>query len=122
MTDKKLILVAEDDLFNFMYIEEILTTRGFCVLHARTGIEAVKLAQENDGIIAVLMDIKMPEIDGYEAFTRIRAFNKNIPIIAQTAYALTDEIDKIINHGFTDVITKPIKVGLFLQKLNKHIN
>lgn len=118
----KLILVAEDDFFNYMYIEEILVPRGYKLLHARNGGEAIELAKaNNNNLAAILMDIKMPEITGYEAFTKIREFNQDVPIIAQTAYALSDDLKKIEEFGFTDYITKPIKIKDFIIKLNKHI-
>lgn len=119
--DSKLILVAEDDFFNYMYIEEILIPRGYKLLHARTGGEAIDFAKNNQDIAAILMDIKMPEINGYDAYEKIREFNPDVPIIAQTAYALSDDLKKIEAYGFTDVITKPIKIKDFIIKLNKHI-
>ena len=68
------------------------------------------------------MDIKMPEMDGYEAVKQIRMFNKTIPIIAQTAYALSNDIEKIMKSGFDDYITKPIDKNLLFESIDKYFS
>ena len=78
------------------------------LLVAKNGIEAVKKCQDNLDIDLILMDMRMPEMDGYEATKQIRKFNKNVIIIAQTAFALSNDREKTINVGCNDYIMKPI--------------
>jgi len=78
------------------------------ILVAKNGIEAVKKCQDNLDIDLILMDMRMPEMDGYEATKQIRKFNKNVIIIAQTAFALSNDREKTINVGCNDYIMKPI--------------
>jgi len=112
--DGKTILVAEDEDINFIYIDELLKKHGVDIIHARNGQDAVDLFKENQKIDLVLMDIKMPIMDGYEATRIIKELNPSIPIIAQTAYALAGEKDKIIEAGCDDYLSKPIKpVSMF---------
>ncbi|MCD6354262.1 MAG: response regulator, partial [Prolixibacteraceae bacterium] len=117
----KTILVAEDDLTSFMYVELVLKTENCRVLHAKNGREAVKMCKENPEINIVLMDLKMPVMDGYIAVKEIRKFNKELPVIAQTAYALSGDKEKALKAGCTDYITKPIQKESFLLKINKYL-
>ena len=105
----KNILVAEDDKFNFILIDKILKLKNYEVIHAPDGERAVQVCLENPTIDLVLMDIKMPKMDGYESFTKIKEIRPNLPIIAQTAYTSTEEIEKIFQLGFTAYISKPIQ-------------
>ena len=107
--DKKLkILIAEDDEISQILIK--ITLKPLCreVLTVRTGTEAIKTCIENPDIDLVLMDIRMPEMNGYEATRSIRQFNSNIIIIAQTAYGLAGDREKSISSGCNDYISKPI--------------
>jgi signal transduction histidine kinase len=106
---EEIILIAEDDNINFLLIEKIVKSFNFKIIRAKDGAEAVELCKTNAEIDLVLMDIKMPNLNGYEAFTEIRKFNATIPIIAQTSYTFEDEINKIKELGFTDFISKPIE-------------
>ena len=73
--------------------------------------------RENPRINLILMDLKMPVMDGYEATRQIRTLNKNIPIIAQTAYALSGDNEKAMNAGCNDYVTKPINKSLLMNKI-----
>jgi PAS domain S-box-containing protein len=115
------ILIAEDDDFSHVYIESILSSKKITFLHAKTGEDAIKLLQENPNVSLVLMDIRMPEMDGLEATRHIRQFNENIPIIAQTAYTLAGDKEKALQAGCTDYIAKPIIRSELVRMLNKHI-
>jgi signal transduction histidine kinase len=113
------ILVAEDEEFNFFFLKELLTMWNFNVLHARNGQETVEMCKSNSNIRLVLMDIRMPVMNGYDAAKEIRAINPDIPIVAQTAYALVHERIKYGN-AFDDYITKPIpkeKLAELFQRL-----
>ncbi len=101
------ILVAEDEEYNFIFLKELLTRWNFNVLHSRCGQEAIDMFKSEPNIGLVLMDIRMPVMNGYDAAKEIRAINPNIPIVAQTAYALVHERIKYGN-AFDDYITKPI--------------
>lgn len=103
------ILIVEDDEASAMLLSITIKTLCKKPLIARTGVEAVEACRNNPDIDMVLMDIKMPEMDGYEATRQIRRFNTDIVIIAQTAYALTSDLDNAIACGCTDYITKPIQ-------------
>lgn len=116
------ILIAEDDEFSALYLATILDSHKIAWLKCETGTEAVRLVKENPDINLVLMDLKMPEMNGLEATRQIRTFNATIPIIAQTAYAMTEDYNKAIKAGCTDYITKPIKKDLLIDLLRKNTN
>ncbi len=105
---EEIVLVAEDDKINFMLIEKLLHNYNFKVLHAKDGLEAVAMCKTNAEIDLVFMDIKMPNLDGYGAFEQIKAFRPSLPIVAQTSYSFSEEIDKIKSLGFDDFISKPL--------------
>jgi len=114
---KKLkILLAEDDEISRNYISIILKNYAYELLEAKTGVEAVELCRKNQDIDLILMDIKMPEMDGCETTQKIRAFNNEVIIIAQTAYGLSGDKEKAIKAGCNDYISKPI-IKTNLQKL-----
>ena len=118
---KKLkILIAEDDEASEMYIHTIIRKFSYKILVVRTGIEAVEACRSNPDIDLILMDIRMPEMDGYKATRQIRLFNKKVIIIAQTAFALTGEQEKAIESGCNDYISKPILKNELLVLIHKH--
>ncbi|QBN18367.1 ATP-binding protein [Flavobacterium nackdongense] len=102
------ILVAEDDNINFLLLKRILELKKYTVLRATNGEEAVELCRLNSEIHLVFMDIKMPVLNGFEAFKMIHALHPNLPVIAQTAYASADDFEKIIQAGFTAYVSKPL--------------
>lgn len=114
----KVILVVEDDEVNFRFVEAILLDSEAQILYAVNGFQAVELCRSISKIDLVLMDIKMPEMDGLEATRQIRQFNKKIPIIAQTAFFTEIDPEKCLAAGCNDCITKPIDIKEFLQKIN----
>ncbi len=116
----KTILIVEDDFYNAEYLKEILSGTGVAILQTENGKEAVEIsiAQPVD---LVLMDIRIPDIDGYEATRQIRKYKPNLKIIAQTAYASHHEKQKAIEAGCNDYISKPTKKDILLSILNKHL-
>ena len=114
------ILIAEDDEVSEMLLD--ITVENFSkeILTARTGIEAVELCYNNPDIDLVLMDIQMPLMNGYEATRHIRQFNKNVVIIAQTAYGLSGERERAIESGCNDYIAKPINKTELLMLIKKY--
>lgn len=115
------LLVVEDEYTNFIYINEILSNSNKQILHAKNGQEAVDLCHEHNDIDVILMDIRMPIMDGLTATREIRKFRQDVPIIAQTAYAMPDDKEKAINEGCTDFIAKPFKKDELLHIIDKHI-
>ncbi|MCG6191113.1 PAS domain S-box protein [Maribellus maritimus] len=119
---KPTIIIAEDDDVNLLYLRNILSGY-FRIIHAKNGEEAVSLFNKNSDISAVLMDIKMPgEYDGVEAIRRIKRINKNIRIIAQTAFAMDVDKKKAFDAGCDEYITKPFKREELISILKKQLN
>jgi len=116
------ILVAEDDEDSTALITTVLKKFSKEVLNSKTGVETVKIFSNNPGINLILMDIRMPEMDGYEATRQIRHFNKEVIIIAQTAFAQTDDREKALEAGCNDYISKPIKIDLLKVLIQKYFN
>jgi len=116
------ILIAEDDEISEMLIS--ITVKEFSkeVIEAKTGNEAVKISQKNLDIDLILMDIQMPVMNGYEATRQIRQFNKDVVIIAQTAFGLSGDREKAIEAGCNDYISKPIKKEELLLLIQKYFN
>jgi len=106
---KKLkILIAEDNEISKVLLT--ITLKKFCkeFITANTGIQAIELCRNNPDIDLILMDIKMPDMDGYEATRQIRSFNKDVIIIAQTAYGLSGDKEKAIEAGCNEYLPKPV--------------
>jgi CheY-like chemotaxis protein len=114
------ILIVEDDECSEKFIT--IRIKKFCkeIKTARTGVEAVEVCQNNPDIDLVLMDILIPEMNGYEATRQIRQFNKDLVIIAQTAYALSGDREKAIEAGCNDYISKPILKDEFHALIQKY--
>lgn len=115
----KVVLVAEDIDFNYKLIEEILIPTKAKIIWAKNGKEAVDLCLNNDNIDIVLMDLKMPGMDGFEATRKIKELKKEVKIIGQTAYAQDNEREKCLNAGFDNYIAKPIKIEDLLSAINQ---
>jgi CheY-like chemotaxis protein len=109
------ILIVEDEKFSIDYLSVVLEKYGKQILVAKTGTEAIEMSQKHPDIDLILMDIRMPEMDGYEATRRIRKFNKEVFILAQTAFAQMGDKEKCIEAGCNDYITKPIKKEKLLE-------
>ncbi len=119
---KKTLLIAEDDHSNFMFLKELLSNTGINIIRTENGIEAVEQCKSNPHIDLVLMDLKMPKMDGYEATKLIKEFKPNLPIIALTAYSTDADRKKALACGCSDFISKPIKRDNLLSKINELIN
>ena len=115
------ILLVDDDEFSLNLYKAILKETSFKYIIARNGLEAVEACREYSAISIVIMDLKMPVMDGYTATQNIREFRKDLPIVAVTAYAMIGDKEKAINAGCTDCITKPISPSLLLSSINKHL-
>jgi CheY-like chemotaxis protein len=123
---EKTILVVEDIDLNFLYISELLKPTGAIIMHAINGKQAVEQCQNNPNIDIVLMDIYMPIMNGYEATRQIKTIRPELPVIVQTAYAMSEDRNRAVEAGCDDFIAKPIgkeelllKMDKFFQKTNK---
>ncbi|MCG8700290.1 MAG: response regulator [Bacteroidales bacterium] len=118
------ILVVEDEEVNYLYIETLLDDKSnvnFRLLHARNGKEAVEYCESNKNIDLILMDIKMPVMNGHEATKKIKSQYPHIPIIAQTAYSTESDKKIALDYGCDDFITKPINKNVFFTLMNKFL-
>ena len=114
------VLVAEDDLINFFILNQMLKHDHLILLHALNGQEAVEMCKKNESIQLVLMDLKMPIMDGFEATQEIKKFRKELPIIALTAYTENEVKQQAMQAGCNDFITKPVNKALLFGKLKEH--
>ena len=118
----KNILVVEDDPASYEYLYEILSSAGCNVLHAGNGSEALNFFRGSISIDLILLDIQLPEIDGYQIARSIRQTNTSIPIIAQTAHAMPEDRKKCLEAGCNDYLTKPIQYDLLIDTLKVHLS
>jgi CheY-like chemotaxis protein len=118
----KKILIAEDERTNYLFLEALLKRTNAELIWAETGKSALEAVQKDASIDLILMDIKMPEMNGYEATHEIKKIRPNLPIIAQTAYALAGEKEKILGAGCDDYLSKPIMGKVLLEKIDHYIN
>ena len=116
------ILVAEDDEASCEYLSIILKDMAETVLYAENGKEAIELFKDNPDIDLILMDMMMPVMNGYQATKQIRTFDKNVVIIAQTAYALSGDKEKILAAGCNDYITKPLSINTLKAVISKYFS
>jgi CheY-like chemotaxis protein len=115
------ILVAEDDEASFMFLNHILRAEGYSVTRASSGDEVIDIVGHIPGIDLILMDIKMPGLDGWETTRIIKEKNPSMPIIAQTAYALLSDQEKAMEWGFDGYISKPVKKDLLFNMIKAHL-
>lgn len=117
------ILIAEDDPTNYRLLVAMLKSSGAKIHWAQDGQEAITFIENKlkDERILVLMDIKMPVIDGFEANRQIKLIDRNIPVIAVTAYAQIPDREKIMSSGFNGYISKPFKLDTLIRELSRHV-
>jgi light-regulated signal transduction histidine kinase (bacteriophytochrome) len=120
--NKLKILIAEDDETSESFLSIVLKVYCREILKAGTGDEAVEACRNNPDIDLVLMDVRMPKMNGYEATHQIRQFNKNVVIIAQTAYGLAGDREKAIEAGCNDYISKPFNKAILTALIQKHFS
>jgi len=121
--NNRVVLITEDEEVNFFYLNHLLKKTEARVIRARNGKEAVDLIKEHHGEIdLILMDLNMPVMDGYEAMRIIKKRHPKIPIIAQTAYTLSDDRHKCLKAGFNDYISKPINRVALLRLVNENLS
>ncbi len=117
----KTLLLVEDEIVNYTYIYDLLDGSGINILHVTTGEEAVKICKTPQIIDIILMDMRLPGISGFEATKIIKKIRREIPIIAQTAYAMENERKDCYDAGCDHYLTKPFDQALLLQVMNNHL-
>lgn len=120
--NQKNILIVDDDSRNIFALTAVLKSKGFNILSSTSATEGLKLLEKNKGINIVLMDIMMPDMDGYEAISQIRSNPSvsNVPVIAVTAQAMVGDREKSLQAGANEYISKPVDVDVLLNLLNKY--
>jgi CheY-like chemotaxis protein len=113
--------VVEDDLNSFKFLNELLKKTGAEVLHAPNGKKAVEMISSSKQIDLVVMDIQLPEMDGFEATRQIKKLNASLPVIAQTAYAMAGDKEKMERAGCDDYIPKPLDLKQVLLVINRYL-
>src|SRR4030042_617276 len=111
----KRILVVDDEEFNWLMTKAALEDTGVKVDWARVGQEAIDLVAAGEHYDLILMDMSMPVLDGFETTNRIKKINSSIPIIAQTAFAMPEEVAKCMEAGCDDYLSKPVSIGELLE-------
>lgn len=117
---KYTILIAEDVAYNFEYLKNIFSSTGAKLLWARDGIDVLKIFH-SEKIDLILMDIQLPEINGFEATRQIRQKNKTLPIVAQTGYTMDEDREKCLAVGCNDVLIKPLRIEDVLKTVARHL-
>jgi len=117
----KTILIAEDEIVNYMFLEVLFEETGAILIHASDGKVAIDTVKANPDIHLVLMDIKMANINGLDATRQIKAIRPQLPVIAQTAYAMQDDEYKALQAGCNDYISKPIDANKLINLMKKYL-
>ena len=115
-------MIAEDEAANALFLQTILARTGIEIFTTENGEIAVDLVRENPDLSIILMDIKMPVMNGLEATSLIRTFNESLPIIACTAYSLNEEREACMIAGCSAFIAKPIRKDEILLKIDEYLN
>lgn len=116
------ILIAEDDEISAQFLTNVLGDFSREILKAINGVEAIELFRQNPDTDLIMMDVRMPEMNGYEATKKIREVNNDVVIIAQTAFGIGGEIEKskAQRMGCTDYLSKPIDVFVLRNMIQKY--
>lgn len=117
----KTILVVEDEMYNFILIKAIFAKNNFKILHALDGLEGVNLCKQDPDIDIVLMDIRLPVMDGFEATELIKKMRPELPIIVITAYAMKSDEERIMKCGCNAYLTKPLSSSKLFEVMNNYV-
>jgi CheY-like chemotaxis protein len=122
-TPAKKVLIVDDDTRNIFALSLTLRSKGYNCLSSTDAAKAINMIQQDDTIGVVLMDMMMPEMDGYEAISRIRADKQtqDIPIFAVTAQAMPGDREKCLEAGANAYISKPVNVDVLIDLLNTYL-
>ncbi|MFW5831136.1 MAG: response regulator, partial [Prolixibacteraceae bacterium] len=117
----KTVLIAEDDEINYLFMEAVLGSAQCKLLHASNGKEAIKIFSENPNVDLIIMDLKMPVMNGIDATMKIKAMDNSVPIVAHSAYVLNNEREQSLAAGCVDYLPKPVKKEELLSTVQKHV-
>jgi hypothetical protein len=115
------ILLIEDDLNSRIYFKKIMEELHLTILEATDGASGVKLFKKNPDISLVLLDIRLPGVSGFEVLKELKKINPDIPVIAQTAFAMPSDEKECKAAGFNDYISKPVNRAKLIELLQKYI-
>ncbi|MGE8429869.1 MAG: response regulator [Sphingobacterium sp.] len=123
MDQNKVILIVDDDQRNIFALRLTLKAKGYQVLSSTSASEAIEILETNKGVALILMDMMMPEIDGYEAIQLIRnsSLLGKIPVIAVTAQAMSGDREKCLVAGAQSYVSKPIDVDILMNEIERLI-
>ncbi len=123
MTEKRNpnILIAEDVESNYLYLKAVLSKLNANVFWAKNGLEVIDICEKEEIMDLVLMDLQMPEMNGYEATQILKGKYPKLPVVAQTAFAMSDDREKALDAGCDDYLAKPIKSKDLLSIAEKYL-
>ena len=116
-----LILIVEDDPTSNLLYSSFLESKGFRVISVTDGKDAIEAVKASPDISLILMDIRLPYLDGISTMKEIKTMNRAIPIIAQTAYAMVDDKRKLLHAGFDNYLAKPVKPDRLYELLLSYL-
>jgi CheY-like chemotaxis protein len=116
------ILIVDDDPRNIFALSATLRSKGYKCLSCHSAAEAIDLVKSNKNISLVLLDMMMPEMDGYEAIPHIREARPGLPVVSVTAQAMMGDREKCLDAGASDYISKPVDVDRLMELLEKHVH
>ncbi|NOY36643.1 MAG: PAS domain S-box protein [Chlorobi bacterium] len=115
----KSIIVAEDEIFNYVYVEQVLKPTGIKIIRAGNGAEAVDFCRKGKLPDLIILDLRMPVMDGFSALTAIRELYPEVPAIAMTAFSMSNEKQKCLENGFNSYLAKPVRPVQLLNEINR---
>ena len=118
--ENKIVVIAEDEQINYLFLKAVLKPTNATIIWTKTGRETIDICN-CEKIDLILMDIKTPDLNGLEATIEIKKVFPNLPIIAQTAYALEEDEEASMNAGCNDYISKPIRPEHLLMLMSKYL-
>lgn len=121
IVDNPRILIAEDVESNYLYLSAVLSKIKAKIFWAKNGTEAIDIFKREE-LDLILMDLQMPEMNGYEATKLMKSLKPDLPIVAQTAFAMSDDREKALDAGCDDYLAKPIKSKDLLNTVEKFIH
>ncbi len=120
-TTKATILIVEDDESSRIYFKKVLEEMNWKILEATGGKEGVDIFAQQEDIKVVLLDIRLPEISGFDILKELKKIRPEVPVIAQTAFAMSGDEEKCLAAGFDDYLSKPVKKETLIQKLQRFV-
>lgn len=118
---RKKILIAEDIASNYNFLRLLLKRSKVELVWVENGKDAVERVKSNENFDLILLDINLPLMNGYDVATQVKSIKPDLPIIAQTAYALEGDREKAIQAGCDDYVPKPIVISTLLRKMNQYL-